>query len=115
MDNNSWVLERSNFTQKSHAFYAESDGHYQFRIAGEDLAGNKGFDLTNIILIDTIGPNVTITDIPSLTDLENIMLDLEQLEDIATQKMKDLNAHDLEEAVKIIAGSARSMGIEVKE
>ena len=38
-----------------------------------------------------------------------------QLEDIATQKMKDLNAHDLEEAVKIIAGSARSMGIEVKE
>jgi len=38
-----------------------------------------------------------------------------QLEDIATQKMKDLNAHDLDEAVKIIAGSARSMGIEVKE
>ena len=38
-----------------------------------------------------------------------------QLEDIATQKMNDLNAHDLEEAVKIIAGSARSMGIEVKE
>ena len=38
-----------------------------------------------------------------------------QLEDIANQKMNDLNAHDLEEAVKIIAGSARSMGIEVKE
>jgi len=38
-----------------------------------------------------------------------------QLEDIANQKMQDLNAHDLEEAVKIIAGSARSMGIEVKE
>ncbi|MDA7824298.1 50S ribosomal protein L11 [Candidatus Pelagibacter sp.] len=38
-----------------------------------------------------------------------------QLEDIATQKMNDLNAHDLEEAIKIIAGSARSMGIEVKE
>ena len=29
--------------------------------------------------------------------------------------MKDLNAFDLEEAVKIIQGSARSMGIEVKE
>ena len=29
--------------------------------------------------------------------------------------MADLNAHDLEEAVKIIAGSARSMGIEEKE
>ncbi len=38
-----------------------------------------------------------------------------QLEDIASQKMNDLNAHDLDEAVKIIAGSARSMGIEVKE
>jgi large subunit ribosomal protein L11 len=37
------------------------------------------------------------------------------IRDIANQKMKDLNAHDLEEAVKIIAGSARSMGIEVKE
>ena len=38
-----------------------------------------------------------------------------QLEEIAKQKMTDLNAHDLEEASKIIAGSARSMGIEVKE
>ena len=38
-----------------------------------------------------------------------------QLQDIANQKMNDLNAHNLEEAVKIIAGSARSMGIEVKE
>ena len=29
--------------------------------------------------------------------------------------MNDLNAHDLDEAVKIIAGSARSIGIEGKE
>jgi large subunit ribosomal protein L11 len=29
--------------------------------------------------------------------------------------MKDLNAHSLDQAVKIISGSARSMGIEVKE
>ena len=35
--------------------------------------------------------------------------------EIAKQKMNDLNAIDLEQAVKIIAGSARSMGIEVKE
>ena len=34
---------------------------------------------------------------------------------IAKEKMKDLNAHDINEAVKIICGSARSMGIEVKE
>ena len=38
-----------------------------------------------------------------------------QLEEIAKKKMEDLNAHDVEEAAKIIAGSARSMGIEVKE
>ena len=38
-----------------------------------------------------------------------------QAEEIAKKKMADLNANDLEEAVKIIAGSARSMGIEVKE
>ena len=37
-----------------------------------------------------------------------------QLEEIAKQKMEDLNAHNIEEASKIIAGSARSMGIEVK-
>ena len=29
--------------------------------------------------------------------------------------MKDLNAYDIDEATKIICGSARSMGIEVKE
>ena len=38
-----------------------------------------------------------------------------QAEDIAKKKMKDLNAHDLDQATKIIMGSARSMGIEVKE
>jgi large subunit ribosomal protein L11 len=37
-----------------------------------------------------------------------------QLEEIATIKMKDLNATDMDAAVKIIEGSARSMGIEVK-
>ncbi|MDY0360567.1 MAG: 50S ribosomal protein L11 [Desulforegulaceae bacterium] len=36
-----------------------------------------------------------------------------QLEEIAQMKMQDLNAHDLDAAVKIIAGTARSMGIEV--
>jgi large subunit ribosomal protein L11 len=38
-----------------------------------------------------------------------------QAEDIAKAKMSDLNANDLEHAVKIIKGSARSMGIEVKD
>jgi large subunit ribosomal protein L11 len=39
----------------------------------------------------------------------------QQLKDIAEKKMADLNAHDLDEAARIIAGSARSMGIEVKD
>ncbi len=34
---------------------------------------------------------------------------------IAEQKMKDLNANDIEQATKIIEGSARSMGLEVVE
>jgi len=36
-----------------------------------------------------------------------------QVEEIAKQKMVDLNAYDLTAACKIIAGTARSMGIEV--
>ena len=36
-----------------------------------------------------------------------------QVQDIAEQKMKDLNANSIDQAAKIIAGSARSMGFEV--
>lgn len=38
----------------------------------------------------------------------------DQLREIAQVKMKDLNANDVEHAMKIIAGSARSMGIAVE-
>ena len=37
-----------------------------------------------------------------------------QLKEIAEKKMKDLNANDIDAAMKIIAGSARSMGVDVK-
>lgn len=37
-----------------------------------------------------------------------------QLEEIATTKMNDLNAFDIKAAAKIIAGTARSMGIDVE-
>lgn len=37
-----------------------------------------------------------------------------QVKEIAEAKMKDLNANDIEAAMRIILGSARSMGIEVK-
>lgn len=41
-------------------------------------------------------------------------LDRDQVAQIAESKMKDLNANDLEAAMKIIAGQARSMGIEAE-
>jgi large subunit ribosomal protein L11 len=37
-----------------------------------------------------------------------------QVKEIAEKKMADLSAHDMDQAVKIIAGSARSMGVDVK-
>jgi len=37
-----------------------------------------------------------------------------QLEEIAKQKMQDLNAQDIDAAINIIAGTARSMGIDVE-
>ena len=39
----------------------------------------------------------------------------DQLREIAEVKMKDLNANTVEQAMKIIAGSARSMGLQVQE
>ncbi|MFO7783968.1 MAG: 50S ribosomal protein L11 [Thermodesulfobacteriota bacterium] len=38
-----------------------------------------------------------------------------QVEEIAKQKFEDLNAYDLEHATRIIAGTARSMGITITE
>lgn len=38
---------------------------------------------------------------------------VKQVEEIATLKMPDLNANDIEAAVKMIEGTARSMGVEV--
>lgn len=37
-----------------------------------------------------------------------------QLQEIAEKKMSDLNANDVDAAIKIIAGTARSMGVDVK-
>lgn len=37
-----------------------------------------------------------------------------QLKQIAERKMPDLNATDIEQAMKVVAGSARSMGVDVK-
>ena len=39
----------------------------------------------------------------------------EQLKEIAETKMPDLNAYDVESAMKIVEGTARNMGISIKE
>ena len=38
-----------------------------------------------------------------------------QLQEIAETKMPDLNAYDVEQAMKIVEGTARNMGIEIKD
>ncbi|MFK7846216.1 MAG: 50S ribosomal protein L11 [Rhodothermales bacterium] len=38
----------------------------------------------------------------------------DQCKDIASQKMEDLNAHDIDNAARMIAGTARSMGLKVE-
>ena len=48
---------------------------------------------------------------PNRTKVAKITQD--QLREIAQKKLQDLNAHDVEQAAKIIAGTARSMGVEV--
>lgn len=40
---------------------------------------------------------------------------MEQVREIAEAKMADLNANDIDAAAKIIAGSARAMGLEVRD
>jgi large subunit ribosomal protein L11 len=40
---------------------------------------------------------------------------MDQIREIAVKKMPDLNSNDVEGASKMIAGSARSMGLEVVE
>jgi large subunit ribosomal protein L11 len=37
-----------------------------------------------------------------------------QLQEIAKEKMADLNANDIEAAMKVVAGTARSMGVEIE-
>ena len=48
---------------------------------------------------------------PNTVKVANLTWD--QVEKIASEKMQDLNANDIEAAKKIIAGTARSMGITV--
>ena len=51
--------------------------------------------------------------VPNKTKIGKITQD--QLTEIATIKLEDLNANDIEAAKKIVAGTARSLGVEVEQ
>ena len=42
-------------------------------------------------------------------------ISMDQVREIAATKMKDLNCHDIDAAARMLVGSARSMGIDVRE
>ena len=50
---------------------------------------------------------------PNRTKVGTITRD--QVREIAQKKLNDLNAHDVDQAAKIIAGTARSMGVDVAD
>ena len=51
--------------------------------------------------------------VPNKTKVGKLTQD--QLREIATVKMPDLNANDIDNAMRIIAGTARSMGVEIAD
>ncbi|MDR2300438.1 MAG: 50S ribosomal protein L11 [Deltaproteobacteria bacterium] len=63
------------------------------------------------VLLKQVAKLTSGSNTPGRTKVGQITQD--QLEEVAKQKMEDLNANDLEAAKKIIAGTARSMGLEV--
>ena len=58
-------------------------------------------------------PNKLLDDIKK--EINRVKVTKAQLKEIAEKKMPDLNTKDIEQAMKIIAGTARNMGIEIKE
>jgi len=78
---------------------------------------NRSFDfitktpVTSALIMKAIKQNKG-SDNPSKEKIGSISKT--QLEEIAKIKMPDLNTQDLEEAVKIVAGTAKSMGVEVQ-
>ncbi|MEX1027830.1 MAG: 50S ribosomal protein L11 [Candidatus Paceibacterota bacterium] len=78
---------------------------------------DKSFDLNyktppaSSLILKAIGKEKGAAN-PLTTKVGTITKD--QIKEIAERKMEDLNAHDVDQASKIIAGTARSMGVEVK-
>lgn len=65
------------------------------------------FLIKKALKIEKGSSNAKLTKVATITK--------EQLTEIAKIKMPDLNAYDLEAAIKIVAGTAKNMGINVSE
>ena len=92
-------------------------------VSNTDMSLEENGALKNVNLVDKVNQVLTSGDKDTTKDTSGGIITqagktadaIKQAEAIAKEKMKDLNAFDLKEATKIICGSARSMGIEVKE
>ena len=91
------------------AVFAEGDKAREAQEAGADIVGSAD-------LAKRIEDGFTDFDVAIATpdQMGNVgRLSREQVHRIAETKMPDLNARDIDQAAKIIAGTARSMGVEV--
>jgi len=74
------------------------------------------FDIKKAPVSDMIKKKLNLEKGSGITPKEMVgTLSKAQLEEIAKNKMDDLNTEDLEAAKKIVAGTARSMGIKIEE
>ncbi len=100
------------------AFNAQTQARHRHRDPGRDhgLRGplvhvrhqepaGCGADQAGAVAREGLGRSPTATRSAKITQ--------DQLRQIAEKKMNDLNANDVDAAAKIIAGTARSMGVEV--
>jgi len=77
-----WTTIQKNLLSKWIGFNIPEDGDYEFRVISLDQAGNQGIsEISSKITVDTIAPNTNIINLPKLTDLLQIDIDLENLED----------------------------------
>jgi large subunit ribosomal protein L11 len=98
----------------------------------ERTASQEGYIIPAEITVYEDRSFTFITKMPPVSDLLRRALEVEKgsgkagtesvgkidnakLQEIARTKMKDLNTDDVDKAAKIVAGTARSMGVEIEE
>ena len=83
----------------------------RFRAARETIDRETQYPPAAVLIKEAIGIPKGSGE-PHVNKVGTISMD--QVRQIAERKMPDLNANDLDAASKIIAGTARSMGVDVK-